>query len=235
MKQVVAIIPARGGSKGIPRKNLQKVDGIPLVGLAIQQAQQARNIHRVFVSTEDAEIALVAKGFGAETLGRSEEFIHDNTFMEVDRLLQWSVRLMEQNGVEIDVLTMLYPTAPLRTIQSIEQTVAKVVEGGYDSALTLYDDSKYLWKVHADGSALPVNYDPKKRGPRQLEGWNQWAENKAVYAMTKALIMETGCRLGGRIGFVPMNAWESIDVDAPEDLEMVRAILLARKSMRVTP
>ncbi len=232
MNEIVAIIPARGGSKGISRKNLQLVDGIPLVALSILQAKESKKIKRIFVSTEDEEIAHTARKYGAEVLGRIENFIHDNSFMEVDRLLKWSVEKMIEQKVPVDILVMLYPTSPLRTVESIDQTIAKVADEGYDSALTLFEDPKYLWKTADDGTAVPTNYDPKNRGPRQKEDWNQWAENKAVYAMTRQLIQETGCRLGGKTGFVVMNTWDSVDVDNPEDLEMVRVIYQARKRIK---
>ena len=70
----------------------------------------------------------------------------------------------------------------------------------------------------------------KKRGPNQLEGWNQWVENKAVYAMKRDLLMATGCRLGGRVGFVEMSKLESIDIDTPDDFALAEQILLARQS-----
>ena len=226
-KTVVAIIPARGGSKGIPRKNLKEVGGKPLVGHAIDQSQACRQIDRTIVSSEDAEICEVARSFGAEVLDRSDEFIHDNSVQEVDRLLRWSVQALESRGEQVDVVVLLYPTAPLRRVETIEQAVTMVTDGGYDSVLSLYEDSTYLWRKAGD-VVEPTNYVPAERGPRQKESWNQWAENKAVYVMTRDLLIDTGCRLGGRIGHVEMSKLESIDVDHPDDLRLVEVILQSR-------
>jgi len=225
MKKVTAIIPARGGSKGIPRKNLQKINGIPLVGHSILQAQKASNINQIFVSTEDNEISKVSRQFGAETIGRPADLVNDNTFMEVDRLLIWTVQLLEEKKIHSDIIVLLYPTSPLRKIQHIEATVSKVLEEDYNSALTLTEDTSYLWITKEDGTASPTNYDPLKRGPRQKEKWNQWVENKAVYAVEKNLLMKEGCRLGGRIGWVKMDKLESTDIDNPEDLLLANAII----------
>lgn len=222
---IVAIIPARGGSKGIPRKNLQMVGGKPLVAHTIEQALASEELTHVFVNSEDEEIRKVAESFGAKTLDRPEEFHHDNTFQEVDRLLMWCINHLEETGLPVDVLVLIYPTAPLRKIRHIDETIRKITREGFDSALTLVEDSTYLWKTAPDGTAAPTNYDPAKRGPRQKENWNQWGENKAVYAMKRDLLMNTGCRLGGRIGYVPMSKLESVDVDLPDDLELVRKLV----------
>jgi N-acylneuraminate cytidylyltransferase len=131
------------------------------------------------------------------------------------------VREIEANGAQVDIVVLLYPTAPLRRVDTITEAVRKVIEDGYDSVLSLYEDCTYLWRLE-DDTAVPINYDPKTRGPRQKENWNQYAENKAVYAMKRNLLLETGCRLGGLIGYVMMSAFESIDVDKPEDLELCR-------------
>mgnify|MGYP003338397527 CR=1 FL=1 len=221
--QVYAIIPARGGSKGIPRKNLADLAGKPLVAHTIAQAQAAERVTQAYVSSEDAEIRKVAANFGAAVIDRPDEFIHDNSIQEVDRLLKWTVLELESQGHEIDIVVLLYATSPLREVATIDAAVRMVAEDGYDSVLSLYEDTTYLWKLDGD-TAAPTNYDPATRGPRQKENWNQWAENKAVYAFTRDLLVETGCRLGGKIGYVEMPKWRSVDVDKPDDLELVRAL-----------
>lgn len=221
--KVLAIIPARGGSKGIPRKNLQPFGGRPLVAHTIDQALRCDRIDTVLVSTEDAEIEAVARKYGANVHGRIEEFIHDNSVQEVDRLLRWTVLQLEEQGQHHDVIVLLYPTAPLREIATISQAVDMVVNEGYDSVLSLFEDTTYLWTREGD-TVRPTNYKPETRGPRQKEEWNQWGENKAVYAMTRDLLVNTGCRLGGKAGAVEMPKWRSIDVDAPDDLELCRTL-----------
>jgi len=243
--RVIAIIPARGGSKGIPRKNLRLLDGRPLLLHTVTAALNAQTIDMVVVNTEDEEIAQAAVGAGVSVQGRPEEFWHDNTFQEVDRLLVWAVTDLERNLGRVDVVVLLYPTSPLRPTAAIDRTVRLITEEGYDSALTLVESRQYLWRRSAleagaqndeqdagDGVLLgavaPTNYDPAKRGPNQLEGWNQWIENKSVYAMRRDLLMETGCRLGGRIGGVRMGKLASIDVDTPGDLALAEAVLRSR-------
>jgi CMP-N,N'-diacetyllegionaminic acid synthase len=223
--KVCAIIPARGGSKGIPRKNIQDVCGKPLVAYTIEQALSSCNVDYVYLNSEDDEIRKVGEEYGARIMSRPDEFYHDNTFQEVDRLLMWCVKDLESQGIQIDVVVLLYATAPLREVKHIEKCVSLIIDNNYDSALTLVEDSTYLWKTNDDGTVEPNNYDPATRGPRQKENWNQWAENKAVYTMKRDLLMETGCRLGGKIGFVKMTKLQSIDIDKPEDLDLVKKIM----------
>lgn len=251
---VLGITPARGGSKGVPRKNIKELNGKPLLQYTTEAAQNCRLIDRYLINTEDDEIRKVAESLGIETQNRPEEFWHDNTFQEVDRLLQWSVNDLERKGDSIGIVVLLYATAPLRRSEHILNCVDLVLHQGYDSALTLVEDRSYIWKRTAltddsdDGSApnqsqtvllqsnsnksrevQPVNYDPARRGPNQKEGWNQWIENKAVYVMKRDLLMETGCRLGGRIGFVEMSSLESVDIDRPEDFKLAELLLKMRE------
>lgn len=226
----LALTPARGGSKGIPRKNIKLMAGKPLLQYTVEAARDCPRISRHIVNTEDQEIREVAESLGVQVQGRPEEFWHDNTFQEVDRLLHWAVADFEQREGKVDVVVLLYPTAPLRPTQAITECIDLVAHQGYDSALTVREDRSYIWRKTGgtDAAVEPVNYDPKKRGPNQLEGWNQLVENKAVYAMTRDLLMESGCRLGGRIGHVEMNRLESIDIDTPEDFILAEQLLLTR-------
>ncbi len=221
--------PARGGSKGVPRKNIKLLCGKPLIQWTADVAMSCPEIDRYIINTEDPEIEMVAKSIGVETQGRPEEFWHDNTKQEVDRLMMYAISELEKRGMHIDIVVLLYATAPLRVVDDISRCVQLIRDGGYDSALTLYEDRKYIWK-RIDGSASvePVNYDPKTRGPNQLEGWNQWVENKAVYAFRKNLLMETGCRIGGKVAFAEMSKLCSIDIDTPDDFALAESLLHRR-------
>lgn len=228
-KTVVAITPARGGSKGVPRKNIKPLAGKPLIQYTIESAQACPLIDRYIVNTEDQEIRMLAEALGVETQGRPEEFWYDSTFQEVDRLLYYCIQELEKKGVKIDIIVLLYATSPLRQTEHITNCIDLVLNQGYDSALTLREDRSYIWEKTGHGCKVkPVNYDPKKRGPNQLEGWNQWVENKAVYVMKRDLLMETGCRLGGRIGFVEMSKLDSVDIDTPDDFTLAETILKMR-------
>ena len=223
---ILAITPARGGSRGVPRKNIKLLAGKPLIQHTIEAAKACRLITRYIVNTEDAEIREVAKSLGVETQDRPEQFWYDNTFQEVDRLLVWSVSELERSGAHFDIIALLYSTSPLRPPHVIADCIDLVLNQGYDSVLTLREDRSYIWQRTDERSSVePVNYNPQNRGPNQLEGWNQWVENKAVYVMKRDLLMKTGCRLGGKIGFVSMTKLDSIDIDTLQDFELAEMIL----------
>jgi N-acylneuraminate cytidylyltransferase len=218
-----AIIPARGGSQGIPGKNLREIGGEPLVSIAARQAIAAEEIEHVVVNSDDPAIRAAVSGYDVDVRDRPERYARGDRMMGVDTFLKWQVSQLEQEGSHVEVVVLLYPTAPLRPVDVIDETVRRVTVDGFDSALTLYEDDRYLWEVN-DDIAAPSNYDPSRRGPRQLETWNQWVENKAVYVMTRDLLISTGCRLGGSIGYVSMSPLRSVDIDTPDDLELARQI-----------
>ena len=220
---VLAIVPARGGSKGLPRKNVLPLAGRPLITHTLDAAAAAVHVTTTIVNTDDDEIADVAKSSGIEVVRRPAAMGNDTA--KVDPLLIWTVERFERtHRRSVDVVVLLYPTAPLRPSTAIDATISRVIHEGCDSALTLVADHSYLWRV--DGAETrPTNYDPANRAPRQTERWNQYRENKAVYAMRRDLLMDTGCRLGGRIGWVEMSPVQSIDVDGGDDLAMAEALL----------
>jgi len=223
--KTLSIIPARKGSKGLPGKNTRPFNGVPLIGRTIAASQAAERIDHTLVNSDCDRCLEVAREQGATALRRLDEDGSDSA--QVDPLLIWTVNQWEAEHGRVEVVVLLYPTAPLRPVSAINTAVSRILDEGFDSALSLVEDHSYLWKV--DGAtAQPTNYDPANRKPRQLEAWNQWIENKAVYAMRRDLLMDTGCRLGGRIGFVPMTARESVDIDDLTDFEA--AEMLAAKS-----
>lgn len=223
---IIGFIPARGGSKGIPRKNIKLMGGKPLIVHSIETAMKCPLLNRIVVNTEDPEIETIAKNTGVDVQGRPEKFWYDNSFQEVDRLLVWAVNDLEKNGDKVDIVVLLYPTAPLRSHFAILDCINLVLKDGYDSALTLKEDRSYIWrKTGLDNEVEPTNYDPMKRGPNQLEGWNQWVENKAVYVVKRDLLINSGCRLGGKIGFVEMSKSDSIDIDTPDDFILAEQIM----------
>lgn len=185
---------------------------------AIEEARKSRFISRLIVNTDDDDIQKEAERVGADVIRRPEDMGSD--IAEVDPLLKWTYNQLD---VKPNIMVLLYCTAPLRTFEDIDSTIELVQSGSYDSALTLVEDHSYLWKKVGD-IFVPQNYIPKNRAARQTESWNQFVENKAVYAFKAEGFIENDCRLYGRVGAAMMPAFRSIDVDDIEDLNLARMI-----------
>lgn len=221
----IAFIPARGGSKGLPRKNVRHFLGEPLIQRAVRIASDASFFDRIIVNTDDEEIAEVAQASDAEVLFRPCELGSDTA--EIDPLILWSIDELGLSRQSPEIVSLLYCTAPLREARDISATIELVQSELYDSALSLVETSDYLW-ARQDDVFVPTNYDPAARAARQQENWNQFKENKAVYAFRIKHISETGCRLNGRIGGYVMEADRSIDIDTLEEFRLAEALAALR-------
>ena len=234
--QLIAFIPARGGSKGIKRKNLMKMGNETLVEIAVNGAIESKIFNYIIINSEDIEIRnLIQSKFSNNKQiiiqDRPEEYWHDNTVQEVDRLIEWSSKQFEKDyDVSVDDIALLYPTAPLRKSNNIKEAYKIYQKYNYDSLLSVTESREYLWRIGPNNSIVgPINYSPFTRGPNQLEGWNQWRENKSIYIFKKHLLKE-GARIGGKVGFYEMDKISSIDVDTTDDLELVKHIYESRES-----
>lgn len=221
---VVAIIPARGGSKGIPRKNLLPVAGKPLVAWSIEAARRARTVTRTLVSTDDDEIAGVARNHGAEVVMRPAEISGDTASSESALLHALDV-LRGNGGPDPDVVVFLQATSPHRVPADIDGAVDLLVRGNYDSVFGgCAEHFTGRWALDADGRASPLNFDPVRR-PRRQERALEYLENGSVYAFRPALLRATGSRMGGRIGIHPMPAERSHQIDGMEDVPFFEKML----------
>lgn len=224
-KFVLGISPARGGSKGIPKKNIIKLNKKPLIYYTIKVAKKSKHLDDYILNSDDKNIRQIASSYGVKTMDRPKKYSHDKILQEVDLLLKWTVEQYEKKYKKtVDIVVLLYPTSPLRDVKSLDKAIQMVKSKGFDSALSLYHDTRYLWKIKKNNFAIPTNYDPNNRMPRQKENWNQWAENKSIYVMKKDLLFKKG-RIGKKCGFVEMEKWRSVDIDTYDDLKIARSLI----------
>jgi len=215
----VAIIPARGGSKGIPRKNLQTISGVPLVGLAINAARAATTIHAVYVSTEDAEIAAVSREYGAEVIDRPAELAADEvlTAPVIEHALD---AIAEEPGVVV----VLECTNPCQTPDLIDRAVRALVVHEADTAITVQRDTVYLWRKAPDGYGVPIyTHDQSRR----QDAPEEYRLAGGPFASRCDYFARTGYFIGGRVSFVEVTT-PYVDVDEPADLEYARFLLEPR-------
>ncbi len=225
--RVLAIVPARGGSKGIPGKNLVFVAGKPLLVHTLEQALAAPSITRLVVSTDSPEIADVARCNGAEVVERPAELSGDEAPSE-SALLHCLQHLQATEEYVPDLVVFLQATSPLRRAADIEEAVATLRREEADSLFSACRQRGFVWRVGRE-NIRPLNYDPLHR-PRRQDAPEDVIENGAVYVLKPWVLTELGCRLGGKISIYRMDSLSSLEVDEPGDLALVEMALQERTS-----
>lgn len=225
--ETLCIIPARGGSKGIPRKNVRPLAGKPLLAHAIEKAQASRYISRVVVSTDDAEIADVARRWGADVVMRPAELATDTASSESALLHALDV-LAESEGYQPEILVFIQCTAPLMTVEDVDGTVAALLDKQADSALAVAPFYHFVWREDEQGEAQAINHDKRVRPMRQQREPQFW-EPGAVYALRVDGFRNAQFRFFGKTVMYVMPAEHANEIDEPLDFEMAEMILRARE------
>jgi CMP-N,N'-diacetyllegionaminic acid synthase len=224
--EMVAVIPARGGSKGIPGKNIRLLNGRPLLAYTIEAALEADVARHVLVSTDSDEIAAVALEYGAEVIRRPEEISHDTASTE-SALLHAVDFVVKTRGWSPGHILTLPPTSPLRSASTIKEAVGhyRSVMAEFDALLTLTENRGDFWRRDLQGNFSRLFPDaPRRRQEREP----LFLENSAVYITRTSSLVETGSILGRKCtGFVIPDI-EATDINEPIDLKWAEFLLEAK-------
>lgn len=222
LARAVAVIPARGGSKGIAGKNLRTVGGVPLVVRAIHACRAAQLIEEVVVSTDDDAIAAAAMAAGARVVRRPDSLSGDTASSE-SALLH---ALDSLNG-DPEVLLFVQCTSPFVLPVDLDAAVELVGSGRADSAFAAVATYEFLWRLVGDevleGEAVGVNHDAAYRPSRQ-EREPHHRETGAFYAMDTAGFRQAGMRFFGRTAVVEVAEHTALEIDTPLELAMAEAL-----------
>ena len=217
--KIVSLIPARGGSKGIKKKNLQKYGNDSLIGHKIKQASESI-CDEVWITSDDQEIIDEASKYGAKVLKRPGYLATDET--STDAVIMHAIRELKLN--DEDILVLLQPTSPLLTIKSINSCIEKLIsEKDLSSVITIRESHPFMWKPKQDGKWEPKNHSREKRLRRQEmseEGW----ETGGCYAMRISETLLQSVRYPYPTGVVKVSHIESLDIDTSEDLEAANRV-----------
>lgn len=224
----VAIIPARGGSKGIPGKNLRPVAGAPLLAHAIRAARGANHVDRVVVSTDDEAIAAAARAEGAEVIRRPAGISGDTASSE-SALLHALEQLAAAENYRPDLLVFLQCTSPLTLPEDVDAAVEALLGAEADTAFTASPFHGFVWRVGPAGEAVGVNHDKATR-PRRQDREPEYVENGAVYVMRVRPFLEAKHRFFGKTVLAVMPPERSLDIDEPADLARASERLAARNA-----
>lgn len=217
---IAALIPARGGSKGLPLKNIRPCAGIPLIAWALRAIKDSEVFDSVWVSTDHPDIASVAEQYGAKVHWRSAEVSQDTT-SSVD-----TSREFLKSHPEIEVLAMIQCTSPALHPDHLKGARDLIRNKGYESVFSVVRKRHFRWKeVESDSGehTVPLNFDPEFR-PRRQEWRGELYENGSFYIGRRHLVMNSSFQ-GGNITYYEMPQENSIDIDTEFDLQMAEVIL----------
>jgi N-acylneuraminate cytidylyltransferase len=238
-REVLGLVLARGGSKSVPRKNCRIVAGKPLIAYTIEAAREAHSITRLVVTTDDREIAEIARERGAEVpFLRPDELAQDDTldYPVVRHALEW---LQAEQGYAPDVIVHLRPTAPLRTSRHIDEAVrllmthpdADCVRG----VSRAQQNPHKMWRMAVDGTLEPLLKVPGVaepfNAPRQALP-TIWWQNGYIDVFWRRTVLEKASLTGTRILGYVMEEAEHVDVDSVHDLRVLEVILRDRQALR---
>ena len=210
-KKIVALVPLRGGSKSIPKKNIKIIAGNPLCAWTLKAAKLSKFVDEVYVSTDSEEIIRVVKD-----VDTSIHIVKRPQHLSDDLSSTESVMLHFMDNVDFDILVTMQATSPLTQSSDIDNALLKFNSSRKDSLLTVVESKRFFWDYNCE----PVNYDPINR-PRRQDFQGFLMENGAFYITSREVLSRERCRLGGDIGVYIMSNESSLEIDEPVDWDML--------------
>lgn len=218
-RKIIVFIPARGGSKGIPLKNIKKFLGEPLIVHSINYAKDSKKVDKIILSTDHDEIQKIAEKNNIEVLKRPKSISNDiaTTESAIEHFI------LNYNLDKKTICILLQPTSPLRPKNSLDKILKTFIENKYDSMLTLSPIHPLTWKIN--NQLIPM-YDYKNR-PRRQDFQNEdliYDENGSVYIFTLDSFFKNNNRLGGKIGYYIFDEEYGKQIDTPLDFKILETI-----------
>ena len=215
--KIVSLTLARGGSKGIPRKNLISIDNKPLIYYTINNSKES-GVAETWISTEDEEIKQVSLSLGAKVIDRPPEMSKDTSKCE-EALVHFA------KSINFDILVFMQNTSPLVSPEDIKLGISKVKSGQYDSVFSAYREH---WLPRWTVNCKPIQWETNKR-PRRQEVSEVYVENGAFYITTKKALLQSGIRYSGKVGVVEMPFSRSFQIDTLDEAELISKIVSFNK------
>ena len=224
--RVVAVVPARGGSKGVPRKNLRELDGESLVARTVRTVRGAVGVDAVVVSTDDHEIADAARRAGAEVVDRPDHLSGDDASSE--SALLHALDVLRGRGTEPEVVVLVQATSPFIDAHRLAEAVRAVGADECDVAFSVTRSHVHLWRHGLEGPE-GINHDAAVRQRRQ-DMEPQLAETGAFYAMRADGLRRHGHRFFGQLRMVEVDAADALEIDSEHDLRLAERLVLERRA-----
>lgn len=224
---MISIIPARGGSKGLPGKNILPLCGKPMIAYTIEAAKQSKYIDRVIVSTDDQKIAEIALQYGAEVPFLRPDFLASDTAQAVDNYIYTIERLSKEWNTPIEEFVVLQPTSPLRIAEDIDGAIEMFMEKKADSVISYTPEAHPVrWHKYLDENNAFIDiFDTTIANRQDLK--TSYYPNGAVYVFRFSMIKERKYYTDKSYGFV-MPRVRSVDIDYKEDFDYVEFLMSRR-------
>jgi len=217
--RIIAIIPARGGSKGITGKNIKDFCGKPLIAWTIEQALSTSTIDNVYVTSDSSDIIRIAEKYGARIIRRPDDISGDTATTE-----SALAHALTEVGPDVGAVVLLQPTSPLRKPNDLANCIEQFRSSDFDSLFSGAELEDFLiWKKNAKGILESINYDYKNRGRRQ-DREVEFVENGSIYISKPDLITNSNNRLGIDVGIYLMEFWQSFELDDIEDWNFLEVL-----------
>lgn len=220
-KETIAIIPARGGSKGIPRKNVRIMAGVPLIAHVIRAAINSSVFDRVFVSTEDEEIAEISGRFGASVLRRPKSLSGDS--VTLDPVISHAVKTLEARGITASAVGVLQPTSPTVKARTITAAYYKFISEKADSLISATDATHLYWRKKG-GTYVPLF--PERLNRQYLP---VMLKETGAFTFSRRRVITDKGRFGRKISFYVLPENETADIDTPMNWWVAEKILTRKK------
>lgn len=224
----LVVIPARGGSKGIPYKNIYKVAGKPLLEYAIDCMKEVKFEGDLVVSTDDDKIASVAEKYEFVTVIKRPDDISNDTAKTEAALIHALAYMKEMYGKDYDAVVTLQPTSPLRKSRTVQEFMAAYEKGAeeFDAILTLSEDRSDFWVKKEDGSYGRLFPDAPRR---RQERAPLFVENSAIYITKKESLIECNSVLGKKVNGYVIDTSEGVDINELSDIMLAESLLLQER------
>lgn len=225
---MIAIIPARGGSKGLPGKNVKKLEGIPLIGYTIKAALDASPIEAVYVTTDSEEIANVSREYGAEVPFLRPALLSSDTASAIDVYLHIVEYLRKNVSIDCNKFMVLLPTVPFRNSKHINEAFSQYINGDYDTLVSVKEapvPPSWFLEPENDKYIKPCGFGIKKGVTRnRQENKRYYIPNGAIYILDYDILKEKRTYYTEKTGFYVMSNNDSVDIDTIEDFKYAEYI-----------
>jgi N-acylneuraminate cytidylyltransferase len=221
--RILGVVPARGGSKGVPRKNIRLLAGEPLIGYTLRTARQVEEIDLLVVSTDDDEISSVSRTYDVQVIERPAHLASDTSSTEV-ALLQ-VLDALEGKGKRFDIILVLEPTSPFRSSATISRAIATCIDGEGPSVLAVREAHENIGFIRDSFFRPVVPGAPRRRQERQP----MYVESSTIYACRVDYLRRTGTLVADDWTALVVPEFEAFDINTEDDFQLVEFLMLKRR------